>query len=105
MRILLTRVSETQILLFLGRQLLLHPLRKYPGPFLAKFTDGYIGYHAMLKRLHLATYDGLTKYGKLLDLKTIAWTGSNLHKLMISRSCRSSGAQPPRVQHGDGFPW
>lgn len=53
-----------QFLLVLGRQLLLHPLRKYPGPFLAKFTDGYIGYHAMRKRLHLATYDGLIKYGK-----------------------------------------
>lgn len=51
-------------MLALGRQLLLHPLKKYPGPFIAKFTDGYIGYHAMRKRLHLATYDGLTKYGK-----------------------------------------
>ncbi|TVY75551.1 Cytochrome P450 monooxygenase apf7, partial [Lachnellula suecica] len=34
----------------------LHPLKKYPGPFIAKFTDGYGGYFAVKKRLHLATY-------------------------------------------------
>ena len=44
-------------------RLALHPLRKYPGPFLARLTDGYGGYHAMKKRLHLVTYIDHLKYG------------------------------------------
>ncbi|EDO03013.1 hypothetical protein SS1G_05490 [Sclerotinia sclerotiorum 1980 UF-70] len=47
----------------LSYQLVLHPLKNYPGPFIAKFTDGYGGYHAVKKRLHLATYFDHLKYG------------------------------------------
>lgn len=50
-------------MLLITCQLLLHPLQRFPGPFLAKFTDGYIGYQAVRKRLHLATYDCHAKYG------------------------------------------
>ncbi|TGO06954.1 hypothetical protein BTUL_0379g00040 [Botrytis tulipae] len=51
------------ILFALSYQLVLHPLKNYPGPFIAKFTDGYGGYHAVNKRLHLATYLDHLKYG------------------------------------------
>lgn len=54
-------------MLSISCQLLLHPLRKFPGPFLAKFTDGYIGYQAARKRLHLATYDDHAKYGTVTN--------------------------------------
>ncbi|KAI0835089.1 cytochrome P450 [Hypoxylon sp. FL0890] len=40
-----------------------HPLRKYPGPFLAKFTDGHAGYYAIKRRPHINTYRNLQKYG------------------------------------------
>lgn len=75
----LTWASELEAMLALGRHLLLHPLRKYPGPFMGKFTDGYIGYHAMRKRLHLATYDGLTKYGRVTGRRDC-----NLHGLRLT---------------------
>ncbi|KAK7942406.1 uncharacterized protein PG986_011519 [Apiospora aurea] len=42
----------------------------YPGPFLAKFTGAYGGYHAVKKRLHLATYDGHRKYDIYLNPAT-----------------------------------
>ncbi|KAG8163916.1 hypothetical protein KVR01_005834 [Diaporthe batatas] len=41
----------------------LHPLRRYPGPWLAKITDGYGGYNATRMRLHLAVKRDLDKYG------------------------------------------
>lgn len=47
-----------------GYRLLLHPLGAYPGPFLAKLTNGYAGYAAMGKRLHLVTQQDHRKYGK-----------------------------------------
>ncbi|KAK6065820.1 cytochrome P450 3A31 [Seiridium cupressi] len=49
--------------LFLFRyRLLLHPLRKYPGSLLAKLSDVYGGYFAVLRRLHLRTYRGHLQY-------------------------------------------
>ncbi|TGO65299.1 hypothetical protein BCON_0003g00940 [Botryotinia convoluta] len=56
-------IIVTLILFALSYQLVLHPLKNYPGPFIAKFTDGYGGYHAVKKRLHLATYFDHLKYG------------------------------------------
>lgn len=50
-------------LLVVSYRLILHPLRYYPGPFLARVTDGYAGYHAAKKRLHLAIYHDIAKYG------------------------------------------
>ncbi|KAK9784604.1 hypothetical protein SCARD494_12656 [Seiridium cardinale] len=43
-------------------RLLLHPLRKYPGPFLAKLSDVYGGYFAVARRLHLQTYRDHLQY-------------------------------------------
>ncbi|RDA90106.1 hypothetical protein CP533_2582 [Ophiocordyceps camponoti-saundersi (nom. inval.)] len=49
---------------FVVYRLAFHPLRKYPGPFLAKFTDGHGGFHAIGKRPHLDTYVNLRRYGR-----------------------------------------
>ncbi|KAI1340804.1 cytochrome P450 [Xylariaceae sp. FL0016] len=46
-------------------RLTLDPLRNYPGPIIAKFTDGYAGYHASNKCLHLATFFDHEKYGPI----------------------------------------
>lgn len=53
-------------LLVVSYRLILHPLRYYPGPFLARVTDGYAGYHAAKKRLHLAIYHDIAKYGPVV---------------------------------------
>ncbi|KAL6231525.1 hypothetical protein BDW75DRAFT_247842 [Aspergillus navahoensis] len=42
---------------------LFHPLAKYPGPFLAKFTDLYSAYHAWQGDIHLDIYRCHQKYG------------------------------------------
>ncbi|KAK4206796.1 cytochrome P450 [Rhypophila decipiens] len=39
------------------------PLKKFPGPVIARFTDGYAGYHAIRRRLHLQTSSDLKAYG------------------------------------------
>ncbi|KAF4589674.1 cytochrome P450 [Ophiocordyceps camponoti-floridani] len=48
---------------FVVYRLAFHPLRKYPGPFWAKFTDSHSGLHAIGKRPHLDTYVNLRRYG------------------------------------------
>ncbi|KAH8887993.1 cytochrome P450 [Thozetella sp. PMI_491] len=42
------------------------PLRKFPGPSVAWLTDGYAGFHALRKRLHLATYRDHVRYGPVV---------------------------------------
>ncbi|KAI1407443.1 cytochrome P450 [Hypoxylon sp. FL1857] len=49
-------------------RLFFHPLRKYPGPLFAKLSDGYAGFFAVLKCLHLVTRDNLLKYGPVVRL-------------------------------------
>ncbi|KAI1114907.1 cytochrome P450 [Nemania sp. NC0429] len=50
--------------LFIGTyRLAFHPLRGYPGPFIAKLTDAYGGYQVKRKRLHLKAHSDLQKYG------------------------------------------
>ncbi|KAI0199308.1 cytochrome P450 [Astrocystis sublimbata] len=46
--------------------ILLHPLKNYPGPVVAKFSDWYGGFHALLKRLHVTTYQDHKKYGSVM---------------------------------------
>lgn len=41
-----------------------HPLKSFPGPLLAKLTDGYEGYQAICKRTHLDIFQNHIKYGK-----------------------------------------
>ncbi|KAI1824026.1 cytochrome P450 [Xylaria intraflava] len=47
-------------------RLLLHPLRSYPGPLLAKVTDAYAGIYALMWRLHLVTYQDHHEYGPVM---------------------------------------
>ncbi|KAI1293262.1 cytochrome P450 [Xylaria venustula] len=47
-------------------RILFHPLRTYPGPFGAKISDGYGGFYALSKRLHLATFRDHEKYGNVM---------------------------------------
>ncbi|KAI0158138.1 cytochrome P450 [Xylariaceae sp. FL1272] len=46
--------------------ILFHPLRSYPGPFLARLSNTYGAYHALLRRLHLATRQNHLRYGKVV---------------------------------------
>lgn len=62
---LLTGV-EIQFLLRCAYRITLHPLSRYRGPFVAKLTNAYGGYHAYLKRSHLATYHNHLKYGSVV---------------------------------------
>ncbi|KAL0468554.1 cytochrome P450 [Neurospora intermedia] len=47
-------------------RLFLHPLANYPGPFLAKLTDGYMAYHAFKGDRHLEFWRLHEKYGKFV---------------------------------------
>ncbi|RYP11509.1 hypothetical protein DL764_000032 [Monosporascus ibericus] len=49
-----------------GYRILLHPLRSYPGPFLAKLSDSYAGFYALTWRLHLVTRRDHLKYGPVM---------------------------------------
>ncbi|KAI1322532.1 cytochrome P450 [Xylariaceae sp. FL0255] len=46
-------------------QIYLHPLSKYPGPFLAKITHGYGAFYAVKGRHHINTYKNFQKYGNV----------------------------------------
>ncbi|KAI2629257.1 cytochrome P450 [Hypomontagnella submonticulosa] len=43
-----------------------HPLKSFPGPLLAKLTDGYEGYQAICKRTHLDIFQNHIKYGPVV---------------------------------------
>ncbi|KJZ72777.1 hypothetical protein HIM_07852 [Hirsutella minnesotensis 3608] len=51
------------VLIKLIQRLALHPLRKFPGPLLAKASYGYGGYYAMKKYPHIQIYKNFQKYG------------------------------------------
>ncbi|APA08633.1 hypothetical protein sscle_04g034030 [Sclerotinia sclerotiorum 1980 UF-70] len=55
--------SLSLILSILIYYLAFDPLRRFPGPLIARFTDGYAGYHAIRRRLHLQTLSDLQRYG------------------------------------------
>ncbi|KAI0418237.1 cytochrome P450 [Xylaria grammica] len=59
-------ISLPCLALVVGYRLFLHPLRAYPGPVLARFSDVYAGFYALGMRLHLATYRDLNKYGPVM---------------------------------------
>ncbi|OTA96585.1 hypothetical protein M434DRAFT_67275 [Hypoxylon sp. CO27-5] len=49
-----------------GYRISLHPLRKYPGPFLAKLSDCYGGFYASLGCLPRITWQDHLKYGPVM---------------------------------------
>ncbi|KAI1079204.1 cytochrome P450 [Whalleya microplaca] len=64
--IYLGAITVTYISLVLGYRLFLHPLRQYPGPFLAKLTDAYAGYYAATMDIHIKTRLDHLRYGPIL---------------------------------------
>ncbi|KAI0902840.1 cytochrome P450 [Ustulina deusta] len=58
----------SSVLLYASYLILLHPLRKYPGPLLAKLSDWFAGFHAFKKDLHLEIFQSHQKYGPVVRL-------------------------------------
>jgi len=48
----------------LGYYVFVDPLRKFPGPFIAKFTGAVGGWHGWRGDFHLATRSWHQKYGQ-----------------------------------------
>ncbi|OTA54826.1 cytochrome P450 [Hypoxylon sp. EC38] len=59
-------IHIVEITIVLSYRLLHHPLSRYPGPFLAKLTDGYAGFYAARRRLDLVTREDHQKYGSVM---------------------------------------
>ncbi|KAI1856795.1 hypothetical protein JX265_011436 [Neoarthrinium moseri] len=53
-------------ILLLSYRILLHPLKAYPGLFLARLSDIHNGYYVMRKSLHLVSRSYHQKYGKVI---------------------------------------
>ncbi|CAJ2505668.1 Uu.00g130620.m01.CDS01 [Anthostomella pinea] len=53
----------SSVLIYASYLILLHPLRKFPGPPLARVTDWFAGVHAFKKDLHLEILRTHDKYG------------------------------------------
>lgn len=58
-------LSDTtiQCTIVYGYRVLTHPLRKYPGPLIARMTDWYGAFYALQKSLHIVTYEDHQRYG------------------------------------------
>ncbi|KAI1375795.1 cytochrome P450 [Hypoxylon crocopeplum] len=54
------------IVLVLSYDLLLHPLNSYPGPFVARFTNGYGAFYALKRSLHIITWKEHARYGPVI---------------------------------------
>ncbi|KAI1208484.1 cytochrome P450 [Annulohypoxylon truncatum] len=59
-------IIASYFLAVVSYRLLLHPLSRYPGPFLAKLSDAYPGFYAFRRRLHLTTQRDHQKYGPVM---------------------------------------
>ncbi|KAI0099090.1 cytochrome P450 [Nemania sp. FL0031] len=62
----ISAIVTTFGLLLLSFHLLLHPLRRYPGPLTAKFTNGYGAFYAWKRSLHLQTLEDHKRYGPVV---------------------------------------
>ncbi|KAJ4408646.1 hypothetical protein N0V82_009661 [Gnomoniopsis sp. IMI 355080] len=61
-----TTLLITYGVLLFGYRLVLHPLRGYSGPFLAKLSSAYAGFYAATMSLHIRTRQDHLKYGPVL---------------------------------------
>ncbi|KAH7325866.1 cytochrome P450 [Stachybotrys elegans] len=83
----------TYWLLIWAYRLLLHPLSRYPGPFLAKLSDFHVGYHVLNQRLHLQTFRDHEKYGPILrhgPNKLVFSNTAALHDIYLNSSVSKS---------------
>ncbi|KAI1088516.1 cytochrome P450 [Rostrohypoxylon terebratum] len=56
------------VTLYVTYQLLLHPLKSYPGPLIAKLTNGYAGFFAYKRDLHIEIWRNHQKYGPVVRI-------------------------------------
>lgn len=61
--VLCAKLLIIQCLLVVILRLTVNPLKLFPGPLSAKITNGYGGFYALKRRLHLETYKNHIKYG------------------------------------------
>ncbi|OAP62566.1 hypothetical protein AYL99_01793 [Fonsecaea erecta] len=61
--VLIIGAATVLLLLKIGYLAFFHPLAKYPGPFLAKFTSFYAAYHGWMGDIHLDIWRCHQRYG------------------------------------------
>ncbi|KAI0975337.1 cytochrome P450 [Xylaria arbuscula] len=58
----------SSLLIYVSYLVLLHPLRKFPGPLVAKVTDWFAGFYSLKKNLHVEILQTHQKYGSVVRL-------------------------------------
>ncbi|CAH0025726.1 unnamed protein product [Clonostachys rhizophaga] len=94
------------ILCLLGYRLTLHPLTKFPGPLIAKLTDGFGGFYALRKDIHLKVYEDHMKYGHVVRYgpdRLIFNTESAFQTIYNSDRVTKSHVYRAAQQHADQF--
>ncbi|KAF2966245.1 hypothetical protein GQX73_g7356 [Xylaria multiplex] len=74
-------------------RLLLHPLRSYPGPVLAKVSDVYSGFYSLKRGLHLKTYEDHQTYGRVIrhgPNKLVFNSATALHDIYLNENISKS---------------
>ncbi|KAI1261137.1 cytochrome P450 [Xylariaceae sp. FL1019] len=82
-------------------RLFLHPLKRYPGPLLAKLSNIRNGYHAVRQDLHLVTASDHLKYGQVVrhgPNKLVFNTARALHDIYASNRVVKSHVYSVTVQ-------
>ncbi|KAI1174894.1 cytochrome P450 [Nemania sp. FL0916] len=59
-------IAATIFFLALSYQILFHPLQQYPGPLVAKFTNGYGAFYSLKRSLHIQTLEDHRQYGPVI---------------------------------------
>jgi hypothetical protein len=73
-----------QVLCNIIYRLTYHPLARYPGPLLAKLTEGYAAYHGWIGDTHLDAQICHEKYGKLMPARDNVDNCSSSQALNVS---------------------
>ncbi|KAK5988316.1 Cytochrome P450 monooxygenase apf7 [Cladobotryum mycophilum] len=81
-------------LLLSAYRIFAHPLKKYPGPWLARISDAYGGWYALRRRLHLQTYQDHLKYGPVIRQgpnKLVFNSATALQDIYLNHSVSKAG--------------